>query len=283
MGNVAAAGVTIAFVLSVTLLPALLAILPVRARVRAEGRFGVFERLAEFVIGRRRTLLIGAGALIVFLVAFIPRIELNDDFVKYFDESLSFRADTDFMTKNLSGIYTLEYSLRAAGQGAVAEPEYLKGLERFATWLNGQTIVTHVSTLSDTMRRINKSMHGDEQAWYKLPETRTLAAQYLLLYELSLPFGLDLNDQIDVGKSATRLIVTIKDIKAREFREAALRIDTWTKQNLPPSMAAQATGPSLMFARISDRNIRSMLTGTAVALVLISLLLVFAFRSVKLG
>lgn len=283
MGNVAAAGVAIAFVLSVTLLPALLAILPVRARARPDGRFGVFERLAEFVIGRRRALLIGSGALIVFLVVFIPRIELNDDFVKYFDESLSFRADTDFMTRNLSGIYTLEYSLRAAEQGAVAEPEYLKGLERFAKWLNDKTIVTHVSTLSDTMRRINKSMHGDEQAWYKLPESRTLAAQYLFLYELSLPFGLDLNDQIDVGKSATRLIVTIKDIKAREFREAALRIDAWTKANLPASMAAQATGPSLMFARISDRNIRSMLTGTAIALVLISLLLVFAFRSVKIG
>jgi predicted RND superfamily exporter protein len=283
MGNVAAAGVGIAFVLSVSMLPALLAILPVRARLRTAERSRAFERLAEFVIARRRALLAGMGALIVFLVVFIPRIELNDDFVKYFDKSLAFRTDTDFMTKNLSGIYTLEYSLRATGQGAVAEPAYLKGLEHFADWLNKQPVVTHVSTLSDTMRRINKSMHGDDQAWYKLPESRTLAAQYLLLYELSLPFGLDLNDQINVGKSATRVIVTIKDIKAKQFREAARRIDAWTKKNLPAHMAAEASGPSLMFARISDRNIRSMLTGTAVALVLISLLLIFAFRSPKMG
>jgi predicted RND superfamily exporter protein len=283
MGNVAATGVMIALVLSVTMLPSFLAILPVRVRQRASSQDGRFERLGAFVVGRRHTLLVGSGALIVFLIAFIPRIELNDDFVKYFDESLSFRADTDFMTKNLSGIYTLEYSLPASGQGAVAEPAYLKGLERFAKWLNSQGVVTHVSTLSDTMRRINKSMHGDDQAWYKLPDKRKLAAQYLLLYELSLPFGLDLNDQIDVGKSATRVIVTIKDVKAREFREAALRIDAWTRGNLPKMMAAQGTGPSLMFARISDRNIRSMLTGTAIALLLISVLLVFAFRSVKLG
>jgi len=283
MGNIAAAGVGIAYLLSVTMLPALLAVLPVRARARTAARAGAFERLAAFVIGRRRALLFGSGALIVFLVAFIPRIELNDDFVKYFDESLSFRADTDFMTRNLSGIYTMEYSLRATGEGAVAEPAYLKDLARFAEWLNAQGVVTHVSTLSDTMRRINKSMHGDDRAWYRLPESRTLAAQYLLLYELSLPFGLDLNDQINVGKSATRLIVTIEDIKARAFREAARRIDAWTHANLPAHMAAQATGPSLMFARISDRNIRSMLTGTAAALVLISLLLVFAFRSMRMG
>jgi len=283
MGNIAAAGVAFAFVLSVTLVPALAAILPMRARARVRDQIGGFDRLAEFVIGRRRALLLVSGLTIIFLAAFIPRIELNDDFVKYFDESLAFRTDTDFMTKNLSGIYTLEYSLRAKGQGAVAEPAYLQGLERFAAWLKKNSVVTHVSTLSDTMRRINKSLHGDDQAWYRLPENRKLAAQYLLLYELSLPFGLDLNDQINVGKSATRVIITMKDIKARQFRESALKIDAWTKTNLPSPMASKATGPSLMFARISDRNIRSMLTGTAIALVLISGLLVFAFRSVRIG
>ena len=59
--------------------------------------------------------------------------------------------------------------------------------------------VTHVQAFSDIMKRLNKNMHGDDPAFYRLPEDPDLAAQYLLLYELSLPFGSDLNDRIDVA------------------------------------------------------------------------------------
>ena len=33
------------------------------------------------------------------------------------------------------------------------------------------------------------------RAWHRIPDNRELSAQYLLLYELSLPYGLDLNDR----------------------------------------------------------------------------------------
>ncbi len=64
-------------------------------------------------------------------------------------------------------------------------------------------------TLSDVFQRLNKNMHGDDPDWYRLPQDRELAAQYLLLYEMSLPYGLDLNNQINVDKSATQVIVSI--------------------------------------------------------------------------
>ena len=59
--------------------------------------------------------------------------------------------------------------------------------------------VAHVYSISDIMK-LNKNMHGDEQSYYKIPEERDLSAQYLLLYELSLPYGLDLNDRINIDK-----------------------------------------------------------------------------------
>ena len=55
--------------------------------------------------------------------------------------------------------------------------------------------MTHVQAFSDIMKRLNKNMHGDDPAFYRLPEDPDLAAQYLLLYEFSLPFGSDLNDR----------------------------------------------------------------------------------------
>ncbi|NOQ88445.1 MAG: MMPL family transporter, partial [Gammaproteobacteria bacterium] len=142
--------------------------------------------------------------------------------------------------------------------------------------------VIHVQTISDTFKRLNKNMHGDDPAWQRLPEERNLAAQYLLLYEMSLPYGLDLNNQIDVDKSATKIAVTIKTMTSNEviaFDDAAIQ---WLKENTP-SITPYNSSPTIMFAHLGKRNINSMLTGTTIALVLISAVLVFFLGSLKYG
>ena len=67
------------------------------------------------------------------------------------------------------------------------------------------------------MKRLNQNMHGDDEAWYKIPEEHDLAAQYLLLYQLSLPYGLDLNNAINVSRSASRMTVIVTDISSKEM------------------------------------------------------------------
>jgi hypothetical protein len=132
------------------------------------------------------------------------------------------------------------------------------------------------------MKRLNKNMHGDDPAFYRVPEGRELAAQYLLLYEMSLPYGLDLNNQINVDKSATRLNVSLETLSVNEVLAFTDRAEKWLKDNTT-GLKAEAGGPSVMFSHIGRRNIRSMLIGTSVALVLISLILVLALRSLRMG
>ncbi|NNG14038.1 MAG: MMPL family transporter, partial [Gammaproteobacteria bacterium] len=282
LGNIVAMGVVMSFFLSVSLLPALMTLLPVKVGKQYEhGKW--MRKFAEFVITQRNRLVIFMLALIVLLVAFIPSNELNDEYVKYFDTSIQFRRDTDFATQNLTGIYLIEYSLPAGESGAIAEPEYLRNLESLASWYRQQDKVLHVNVLTDTMKRLNKNMHGDEQAWYRLPDDRNLAAQYLLLYELSLPYGLDLNNQINVDKSATRMVVTLESMSTNELLAIEQQAQDWMKSNLPAGMQNEGASSSVMFAHIGERNIRSMLLGTTVALILISLVLIVALRSVKIG
>jgi predicted RND superfamily exporter protein len=132
------------------------------------------------------------------------------------------------------------------------------------------------------MRRLNMNMHGDDPEWYRLPDDRELAAQYLLLYEMSLPYGLDLNNQIDISKSATKLTVFLDSLSSNELLAIESRAQAWLTENTP-HMQSYSASPSVMFAYIGQRNIRSMLVGTSVALVLISIILIFALRSVKIG
>ncbi|MDH3369794.1 MAG: MMPL family transporter [Gammaproteobacteria bacterium] len=283
LGNIVAIGITAAWVYSVLFLPAFMAAVPVRLGPARERAWRAMEGFAGFVIRRRRPLLWGSLAVALGLLAFIPRNVFNDQFVKYFDESVEFRRATDFVQDNLSGMYQVHYSLGAGESGGISDPAYLRKVEEFAVWFRSQQEVTHVHALTDTMKRLNKNLHDDKPEWYRLPASRELSAQYLLLYELSLPFGLDLNDQINVDKSATRVVVTMNNITTKRLLALEDSAQQWLRDNAPPAMFTTGTGPAVMFSNISARNIRSMLGGNIMALVLVSGLIMLAVRSLRFG
>ena len=282
LGNMVAMGVSIAFLYSVSFLPALMAVLPISTKSKDEPDNRYMKQLAEFVISRKKLLLLVNALIAIALISMIPRNELNDEFVKYFDETVEFRQATDFLNENMGGIYAIEYSLHAGDEGAISEPAFLQQVDNFKQWLSQQPEVTHVNSVTDTFKRLNKNMHGDDPQWYKLPEQRDLAAQYLLLYEMSLPYGLDLNDQINLDKSAIRLIATMRALSTKQMLEIEQRIADWLEQNTT-NIEANGASPTLMFSHIGKRNVINMLIGTVAALILISVILMFAFRSLKLG
>ena len=100
---------------------------------------------------------------------------------------------------------------------------------------------------------------------------------------MSLPYGLDLNNQINIDKSATRMTATLKTISSNNLIELEERAQEWLAKNTTHIVRADGSGTSLMFANIGKRNIVSMLFGTTVALILISMVLIFALRSFKIG
>ena len=283
LGNIVAIGVLASFVYCVALLPALMLGLPVRVKATHNKSVAVMDRLADFVVTRRRPVLWIMALLVIGLIALVPRNQLNDEFVKYFDDSVQFRIDTDFTTSNLTGIYNIAYSLESGESGGISEPAYLNKLEEFANWFREQPEVLHVNSLSDTLKRLNQNLHADQPDWYRIPQRRELAAQYLLLYEMSLPYGLDLNNQINVDKSASKLDVTLKSVSSNRVIALEERAQQWLKDNAPPAMQVNGASPAIMFSHIGARNIRSMLGGTTVALLLISFILVFALRSLRIG
>jgi uncharacterized protein len=283
LGNIVTMGIVGAFVFSVLFMPAFIVIIPSHARMGFVDRLIHLDRSADYVIDHHKKLLWGFSAFVLFLAFLIPRNELNDDFIRYFDTSTSFRKASDFTIENLTGIYYLEHNLGSGESGGISNPKYLEYLERFSSWYQSQPGVVHVNSLSDTMKRLNKNMHADDPAWYRLPQTRELAAQYLLLYEFSLPYGLDLNNQINIDKSATRFTVTMGDVSAKELRSTTKRAEQWLRTHAPEWMFGYGTGTSLMFAHISERNIKSMLWASALAFLLIAITLCFVFRSVKFG
>ncbi len=286
LGNITAMGVVAAFVFSMGLLPALMAILPVKVKQQKESEKkgpSFVDKLAEFVIANNRKVLVGSVLLVVGLSAYSLKNVLNNEFVEFFDTSVKFRTDTDFISENLTGIYNIEYSLGSGASDGISDPVYLQKLDEFDQWFMSQPEVMHVNSFSETMKRVNKSMHGDDAAFYAIPSAKNEAAQYLLLYEMSLPYGLDLNNQINVDKSETRFTVTLKNVSSNEIMALAARSEQWLHDNAPAHMFSYGISTALMFSHITKTNMDSMLQSGFGALVLISFILVFVFGSFKYG
>lgn len=282
-GNISAVGIFAAWMFSLTFLPAVLSVLPIRVRtVSAQGQKSFLLGFANFVIAHNRKLLVVTGAATIVLIAMIPRIELSDEFRKYFDTSIEFRTDTDEVI-NYFGFYAMEFSVKSGESGGVTEPQYLARLEDFTEWLRAHPDVEHVYSVADIMKRLNKNLNADNPDFYRVPEDRELAAQYLLLFELSLPYGLDLNDRINIDKSATRVTAVMDgDIDTRAIRQFMKDSESWFDENAP-DYEAPPTGPQVMFTFIAQRNIESMVTGTTIAIIAIAFIMMVALRSVPMG
>jgi len=281
LGNFVSIGVGISFILSITFLPALMVLLPARPR-RLRLKIDIMARFSDFVIHHRHWLLWLTTGLTIILISFIPRNELNDIYVRYLDESFAFRQDTDILDKHLGGLYRISYSLDSGESNGINDPVFLHKIDTFADWLRQQPEVTHVNIITDTFKRLNKIMHGNDPNWYRLPERRDLAAQYLLLYEMSLPYGQNLNNLLDVDKSATRVNVSTQVLSTKHVIALEQRVREWLANN-EPMIQAQWSSPTIMFSYIGERNIHAMLGGTTLALVLISLVLIVALRSIRIG
>lgn len=282
VGSTVAIGVVAALLLSIAFLPALMMILPIKPKVIEQKNLTIIEKYAELLIKYRNSFLIGSVVVSLALVAAVPLNQVNDEFIKYFHTKTKFRQDTDLVSEKLTGIYSMGYSLGTEEQGGINDPAFIADVEKFVNWLESQPEVMHVYSFTDTFKKLNKNMHGDDEEWYKLPEDKALAAQYLLLYEMSLPYGLDLNDQINIEKSAIRITVTLQNIKSVDNLRLEREANQWLRDNTEIKDFYVAS-PNMMFAHIGERNVRAIIAGSLWALLGISLILIFALRSWKLG
>jgi len=289
LANITAAGVMLAWFFAVFTLPALMALLPARipkARDPEQSALTrIMDRSADFVLRHRSPVFYGSLAVGVTLAALAFTNEGNDLFAHYFDERIPYRQETDRVADNLTGLYSMEFSLKCGESGCVSDPEYLRALEAFRDWWHTgphADKVLYVGTITDVFKRLNKSMNGDDTAYYRLPEDRELAAQYLLLYEMSLPFGLDLNNTINQDKSSTRFTAIFRHLKSRETRAIEDSARQWLHDHAP-GMETHGVSPAVMFAHISQRNLQSNFISLPLSLVAISLLMIPVLRTVRLG
>ena len=282
LGNMVAAGMIGVWIFTMFLLPGLIVWLPMRQTKEAASVDRLMSRLGEFVIRNQRPLLLGIPVIIIGFAIGISQIKLEDDFLRYFDESFETRQATDLYETELGGLNVLEYSVDTGVENGINSVEYLRKIDDLSAFLRSQPEVSHIRSLSDTIKRLNMNMNGDDPAAYRIPDTGEEASQFLFLYELSLGYGMDLTDQINVDRSSTRISAFVGYATTRQLIALDGKIQNWFAENAP-ELQSPVTGQTHVYTMISARDVPSMLQGTSLALVFISFVIFLVLRNLKLG
>lgn len=283
LGTLTAIGIIAAYLLALSVLPALAMSLPLRPRQSVSGRSHLMESLANHVLRLRKTYFWGMLIFTAFALLGIQRNNLNDSTFTYFDDTVPFYVAANFLEDNLTGFDSISYSLSCDAPSCINDPHFLQQVDNFVEWLEQQPHIAHVNAYTRVIKRLNRNLHDDDAEWHRIPDSRELASQYLLLYELSLPYGLDLNTQLNLDKSALRVDIRVRKQKPHEVVALEARISEWLATKLPDIDATPGSSVSIMFAHMGQRNIDSMLIGNVVAIVLITLILIIALKSVRYG
>jgi len=282
LGTIVGIGMFACLFYTLTMLPALITLLPYKKQTSQAYMDKVMSNLAEFVIAQKNILMISTTAVIVFLGFGITQLKLEDDFLRYFDTKYELRQATDYYENNVGGLNALEYNIRTQSESGINDIDYLNKVDQLIAYMRAQPEISSVRGYTDVLKRLNQNMNGDDESYYKIPDTNIEAAQYLFLYELSLAYGLDLTDQINIDKSGLRLTAYVPNTTSSAFLNLDLRIQNWMAENAP-ELNTPATGQSVVYNKISSRDAPAMLKGTGYALIGISFIILLVLRNIKYG
>tara|TARA_B100002049_G_C16079406_1_gene376504 strand:- start:742 stop:3069 length:2328 start_codon:yes stop_codon:yes gene_type:complete len=281
-GVLAAVGVMTAYLFSVTLFPAILCLVPIKVINAEEGKSVFMSQFAEWIIKYQKPL-VYIGIPVVLGISYLAtHNEVNDVATEYFSDTTDFRKAVMKQEQEMSGMQSVDWALYTDKEGEINSPEFIKLVSDFSDWLRDQPEVDNVRTISDTYKKLNMNMHDDDPEWYAIPESREMAAQYLLLYEMSLPYGLDLNNQINIDKSAARVTAIMGDTGTQEILDFEISSKAWFEENFP-GIEMKVASPAIMFSHIGLTNMHSMIKSLFIAILLISGIMMFALKSLRLG
>ena len=279
LGNAVAIGIGFAFIFTIFFIAPIVSFFEVKtaSKVTKQTRFST--SVGSFILKNGNKLIFSITSISFLILLCIPMNELDENPTQMYAEGFtSFSSDTLWLDEKLSVTFPVNF-LATNEEGQVSDPDFLEILDKFSVWLEEREQVNHVTSLANNMKNLNKSMHGDDPEWKKIPENADLSAQYLFFYEMSLPMGLDLNSSISQDRKSTKISATLKDMSANEFKEFNNEVLGYLRQNNLENMISEPSSFRVIFTYMVEAIVNSLLYGLFIGILLITLIIGLFFRS----
>ncbi|MEX1668264.1 RND family transporter [Zhongshania guokunii] len=294
MALYAASGVIFTFVLSMTLLVVVLASGKSGARSGGESapthsdKPAVLPAVLSFVeaciavnLKRPMMLLMLGGAVLLVSLIGLAQIKVDFNFLEDFKPHVEWRQDTEVAESVMGGILNVTYIIDTNDAEGVKRPDLLKAIESVQNFAESQPLVKKAYSVVDIQKDLNRSFHGDDPAWYRLPEARDLIAQYFLVYEIS--GGEELQEFVSQDYSRTVMELRVEMTGSAAITELLKTIDDYIAANPLPNAQVRKTGIGLMWVKMGEYIAETQLYGYSLIFIMVAGFLCVAFGSVKVG
>lgn len=278
LGLATASGAVLAFVISVVWMPALLLLRkkPFKAHVieRTQNRQPI--GYGRFIVNHSKQIVLITTVIFGTVAVGLLHIKVDSNTIRYFDKKVEIRQSTEFLMANLTGPMAYEIVVDSGSHQGIKEPQFLQTVELF--YKDFQTRfpdVRHLSSLMDTVKRFNKVVNHDD----RIPDDKNLIAQYLLLYSLSLPQGMEINDKMDIHEQQLRITGQVNIVDTSKDLEMINYITDWWAKT-PYSASVQ--GQTAMFAYMQHDVTDTLIYSLSLAIVLVSLVMLMIFKRFKI-
>ena len=246
------------------------------------GRGAVLDRILEgvhaFLVRQHRKVLVVTALLLALAIPYIPKIPVETNVVEYFKASSPVRQDVEYIEKHLAGSSSLDISFRAQHPDDIKDPSNLAVIEKVQQHVKSLPGVDVALSIVDFMKEMNQGFHDGDLAYYTLPDSKNLTAQYLLLYG-----GSDINDFVTTTYDQARLAVRSSIHRSDRQRSTIDNIRDFIAETPHPGLDIRVTGRAVQDVDTVEALVNGQIVSLGVAFVIISILMAVSLKSVKLG
>ncbi|MCF8242085.1 MAG: MMPL family transporter [Melioribacteraceae bacterium] len=286
-GLFTAFGVLMAMVFSLVLIPASIIVfgLP-RRKVHQEkskeesGKFSY--KFAEGAVKFKALVISVTVIIIVISVIGINEVWINSSFLDKFEKDSDIVLTDAFINQHFGGTNTLNVILESDDQDKFKEPEVQRLIDKMQADVESIDVVGNSFSLADYIKRMNKVMNADNEAYNTIPESQNLIAQYLLLYEMSGDPD-NLWKVVDYDYKLANVNVQLKSDNSKEVNRAIEILDKYKADFEKYNVNINYAGSGYKALVFTDLILEGQITSLLLSLLLIIILLSVMFRKISIG
>jgi predicted RND superfamily exporter protein len=282
-GNVVAVGVVWAFIVSLSLLPALILLLPIKKLPQPLGVRGFIVAVTELVSKRGNVLFWGSLVLIAATLALLPLNKVDFNRFSFIDKDSDFHLAYTALSEKIGNDQSLVYSIESGDYYGITEPVFLNEVESFGNWLEEQPETSFVRSYIDLLKTMNAAENDDDKAFETLPNDNLQIIDYLVSYQLIQEIEPHMEPMFNPDYSAVRLEVGTSALSNGELLRFNDKIESWIKGNMDAKYKVMHGDYSILFARLEQSISVQLLQGFTLSFILITLTLIVGLRSLRYG
>jgi len=281
LGIAITSGAVLAFVLTVTLVPAIVLTRKEDYKVTPVKIINLAHIQGYGAFIKRNDKKIVLSFLVVMVVVSLGlfKLKVDSNSIKYFAKDTVVRSGADFVEKNLTGSMRYEIILDSQKKEGVKDPRFLQSIVVFEKALKKHFAnVRFTTSLKDIVVRMQKVINPDAKS--TIPKDKNLVAQYLLLYSMSLPQGMELNDKIDTQERYLRLTINTNIVDTSKDLSMIKWIKNYFKTKTP--YRADVQGQTAIFAYMQSSVTDTLIFSISMTLAIVALTMLLIFRNLKM-